>query len=197
MKRQSPLPTTIGFRTTLIWTIRIHYLKLPPGSVCCIGCLLFSVLLVDHNSYHSDYIFSQKGKDGEGMWPPRTNNLYAESNYTSCDLNTTNHPVSSGWVSTCYVLVKEDLSLFLKNIHKSTYLKPLSVQISIISCKYVFTCLCVWLVTEIFICPLYATWKKISSVPPTARIQSFSKYVVFWPGEKTSFHLETRRDFEE
>ena len=113
--------------------------------------------------------------------------IYFIINYTSCDLNTTNHPVSSGWVSTCYVLVKEDLSLFLKKFHKSNYLKPSSVQISIISCKYVFTCLCVWLVTEIFICLLCATWKKISSVPPTARIQSFSKYVVFWPGEKNLF----------
>ena len=38
--------------------------------------------------------------------------IYFIINYTSCDLNTTNHPVSLGWVSTCYVLVKEDLSPF-------------------------------------------------------------------------------------
>ena len=60
--------------------------------------------------------------------------------------------------------------------------------------------------TEIFICPLCATWKKTSSVPPTARIQSFSAYgsnakkagMLYFGGRKTrtiKICLETRRCF--
>ena len=31
-KRQSPLPTTVLLRTTITWTIKLHYCMLPPGS---------------------------------------------------------------------------------------------------------------------------------------------------------------------
>ena len=31
-KHQSPLPTTVLLRTTLTWTIKLHYCMLPPGS---------------------------------------------------------------------------------------------------------------------------------------------------------------------
>ena len=31
-KRQAPLPTTVPLRTTLTWTIKLHYYMLPPGS---------------------------------------------------------------------------------------------------------------------------------------------------------------------